>query len=115
MAVAGDDESPPGDGPAGPRSTRLRSALVVSPDAARGGGAWVKELLSPRGVTVEVVDWKAATVARARKFDLVIVTGPDRWIREKVETGFDRPILAVGSYGYTYFGKLHLKNGYPYS
>lgn len=115
QAAAGETGPPTAVGADGLRSTELRSALVVSPEAASGGGAWVKELLAPHGVTVEVVGWKGATVAHARKFDLVIVTGPDRWIRGKVETGFDRPVLAVGSYGYTYFGKLRLKNGYPYS
>lgn len=109
------NEQPNGNSPAGPRSTKLRSALVVSPKAASGGGVWVKKLLAQHGVAVKVVGWKKATVAYARKFDLIIVTGPERWIRGKVETGFDRPILAIGSYGYTYFGKLDLKNGYPYS
>jgi hypothetical protein len=97
------------------RSTELKSALVVSPRAAEGGGKWIKTLLEKHDVTVEVVGWTKATVEKGNEFDLVIVTGPDRRIRGRVETKFERPILAIGSYGYTYFGKLKLKNGFPYA
>ncbi len=89
--------------------------LVVSPAAEKGHGVWIETLLRDSGATVERTGWRKATVEHARKFDLVVVTGPRRRATGKEVRDYDRPVLGIGSYGHVVFGLSRLKHGSPFS
>jgi hypothetical protein len=90
---------------------RSLKVLIVCPDRAYGPG--IKQLLEQHKVAVTIMPVNQATPARAREFDLVVVTGRSRYAPSMPE--YDRPVLGVGPYGCSYFGSLHLKNGQPYT
>ena len=92
-----------------------RAVLVVSPQAADGPAGWIRDLLAKHGARVAVAGWKDATVEKAHKHDLIVIAGRGRRIGNEAVFGYDRPVLGVGSLGHAYFGRLHLKHGYPYS
>ncbi len=89
--------------------------LVVSPEAARGHGAWIETLLRDAGAKVERTGWEDASVEHAGSFDLVVVTGPRRRTTGEEVHGYDRPVLGVGPYGHVVFGQSRLKHGSPFS
>lgn len=99
--LAGDEPTPP-------------SVLIVTPEPD-GLAEEFRALLDKYAIPSTVVKWEAATVERARDFDLVMVVGAGRTITGEVELEFDRPVLGVGPYGCKYFGLMRLKNGHPHT
>jgi hypothetical protein len=89
--------------------------LVVSPEAGKEGAAGIGKLLTSHGAAVTAVAWKDAGLAKARAFDLVVVTGPDRLVGKDAVWGYEVPVLGLGPYGYVYFGRDRLKHGSPHS
>jgi hypothetical protein len=90
--------------------------LVVSPAAEEGHGGWIRDLLAKHGAKAVLASWEQAGAERAREFDLVVVTGPERAVSGvKVVRGYDRPVLGIGPYAYVWFGGSGLKHGAPFS
>jgi hypothetical protein len=87
---------------------------VVAHDPGRRYANGIADLLQQHGVTVDVASWSKATAQRAEPYDVVVVTGAGRH-RSIDAVDFDRPVLGYGVFGCAYFGRLHLKNGQPYT
>ena len=92
-------------------SKRAPKVLIVSPTAGRAEG--FRKLLSQHQIPVSVVAWEEGTAERAKEFDLVMVTGESRSGKKPLDV--KKPILAIGPFGYGYYGRSDLKHGYPYS
>ena len=90
--------------------------LIVTSDVEGGYGPGIKQLLEKNKLSATILDWKSATIEKAKDFDLIIVTGTDRYLLDSCYVfNYDKPILAYGPYGCAYLGKLNLKNGHPYT
>jgi len=90
--------------------------LIITPDSNTGYSAGIQQLLEENKIYSEVIEWESAAKDSIRGFDLVIITGKDRFIKDnEVLFGVNKPVLAYGPYGCKYLGKLNLKNGWPYT
>jgi hypothetical protein len=89
--------------------------LVVSPAAAEGDGKWVVTLLAAHGARATLAGWDAVAGGIPDGIDLVVLTGPSRRAGNEVRLDLDAPVLGIGPYGHSCFGRIRLKHGSPFS
>ena len=96
--------------------TRL-SVLIVSDSGGEARAAGFAELLAEHGVDSDVTggSYTEGAQKRVAEYDLVILVGKSRPRLITPVHEFEKPVLGVGPFGCAYFGKLHLKNGQPYT
>ena len=97
-------------------STGVRQLKVVIAHSDEGYAASIKDLLESKGIEVEALPVASLSRSVIEPCDLIILTGSGRrlggadYVKE-----FNKPVLGYGVYGCSYFGKLKLKNGWPYT
>ena len=81
-----------------------------------GYASSIKHLLESKGINVEVMPVTSLNTSIIEPYDLIIITGSQRRIvgADYIQE-YNKPVLGYGVYGCAYFGKLQLKNGWPYT
>jgi hypothetical protein len=97
-------------------NTQMPPLNVVIVHFDEGYASSIKHLLESKGINVEVMPVASLNKSIIEPYDLIIITGSKRILREvDYIREYNKPVLGYGVYGCAYFGKLQLKNGWPYT
>ncbi len=89
---------------------------VVIAHSNEGYASSIKHLLESKGIKVEAMPVASLSTSVIEPYDLIIITGAKRRLgRADHVKEYNKPVLGYGVYGCAYFGKLKLKNGWPYT
>ncbi len=95
---------------------RIPQLKVVIAHSNEGYASSIKHLLESKGIKVEVMSVASLSTSIIEPYDLIIITGSKRRVERAGHVKeYNKPVLGYGAYGCAYFGKLKLKNGWPYT
>ena len=97
-------------------SIQIPPLNVVIAHSNEGYASSIKHLLESKGIKVEAMPLASLNPSIIQPYDLIIITGSKRRVESADHVKeYNKPVLGYGAYGCAYFGKLKLKNGWPYT